>query len=359
MSIEYKKIRTFVQKGIDAYVKPIKTYFLEEAVKENDRAQDAENRIENEIEPLMSNIDNTQQILNTNIDTLESDATAQTNQMESTINAHLVAVNPHEDKLRQMLTISSTDPTAANGVNDSFWLTYLNPSVSWVVGAWSACTVECNGGVRNRSVNCVRNDGAVVVDSLCTAVGLSKPVSQEPCNTQPCLYLRTTTNSNCGFTCSHQPMCTAKTVNVDNTNGQYVHIGSFTLPNPKGYNYYWRFPFRVYDVSIWVKLAITSSVKPSITDIPMLCADYAPKSWNPPRITGFSAYRCELGFPNEQRNGSIWILARIPASYVGLDGNISAYLYTADRSNYSGNTLYFHSDEHSGTSDYCSRVCLG
>lgn len=360
MPIEYKKTRTFIQKGIDPYIQPIKKSFDIEFNRISAHAEAGNLRITNEIIPLENDIEQADIELTEDVDALESNLENRVSTFEAQFNQHLIALNPHQVKFKDVITtISSNDPNNTQGTNEDVWLSYLNPSYTWVVGTWAACSVKCGGGTRSRSVNCTRNDGTTVSDTFCINLGLTKPIASEVCNTAPCLYLRTVTNSNCGFTCGHQPMCTQRSINIDGTNGKYNFINSFTLANPGGSDYYWRFPFRVYDVFIWVKLAITSSVRPSITDIPMICADYAPKSWKPPRIQSFSAYYCELGFPNEQRNGSIWILARIPASYVGPDGNISCYIYTGEKKNYSGNMLYIHSDQHSGTNDYCSRVCLG
>lgn len=357
MPVKHKKASTFVRTGFDPYFEPLRKNFQIQFDKAVADIRIADQRITDELEPEAQVIEDTQIELDANISLTEQAITATADAIEPVLNNHISAINPHKVKLSQLITVKSVDPVTTQGSNGDIWLAYLQPSFVWSVSTWTACSVSCGGGVQTRTVQCLRNDGVVVQDETCIELISPKPVDQQVCNTQACIYLRTVTNSDCGFTCANQPMCTYRTYNVDNTNGQYNYIDSFALPN-NGLDYYWRFPFSVHDVAIWVKLAITSSIR-GMTDIPMLCADYAPKTWNPPRITSFSAYYCELSFPNEQTKGSIWIMARIPASYVGPDGLVNAYIYTGDRKNYSGNTVYVHNDPYTGTNDRCSRVCLG
>jgi hypothetical protein len=61
-------------------------------------------------------------------------------------------------------------------------------SYSWIAGDFGPCSVACGGGVQSRPVACLRGDGVVVDDSLCTT---PKPEEQLACNAQSC------TNTNC------------------------------------------------------------------------------------------------------------------------------------------------------------------
>lgn len=225
----------------------------------------------------------------------------------------------------------------------------------WETGAWGTCSAPCGGGTQTRISTCKRSDGFYKADSFCLDYS-SKPITSQVCNTQACLTVTTNTNSNCSFTCTTNVMCGSASYKVRNVH-QYFNLGTFTLSNPNRRDVYWKFIFRVYDVAIWVKMAIASSIV-GITDVPMVCADYAPKSWKPPRIQVFSAYYCELGFPNEQRNGTVWIIARIPGHLIGPDGRITGYLYSGDRRRYSGSTLYFHDNTHAPSLSRCSQACV-
>jgi hypothetical protein len=53
----------------------------------------------------------------------------------------------------------------------------------WAPGDWSACSVACGGGVRNRDVPCKDADGNVVDITLCADAGPA-PMLQESCSTQ-------------------------------------------------------------------------------------------------------------------------------------------------------------------------------
>lgn len=56
-------------------------------------------------------------------------------------------------------------------------------SYSWDTGAYGACSKDCGGGTRSRTVVCRRNDGTAVADSFCSG---TKPAASESCNTQAC-----------------------------------------------------------------------------------------------------------------------------------------------------------------------------
>lgn len=227
---------------------------------------------------------------------------------------------------------------------------------SWEVGAFGACSTSCGGGTQTRTVTCKRSDGLTKADNFCWDVG-TKPATSQVCNTQSCVVISGSgVDSSCGFDCGTTVMTGATTINIDYTNGVYNYIGTFNMSPSNGRDIVWRFPFSVYDVAIWVKLAISSSIR-GVTDVPMLCGWYGPTIWSPPRLTNMSSYYCDLSFPNEQRKASIWFLARIPNSYIGPEGNINTYIYTGERRNYSGNMMYFHNNMYFTSSYPYSRAC--
>jgi len=53
-------------------------------------------------------------------------------------------------------------------------------------GAWGQCSQDCGEGFRTRNVVCRNSQGAVVADSFCNNAGLTKPITQEPCNLGAC-----------------------------------------------------------------------------------------------------------------------------------------------------------------------------
>ena len=55
---------------------------------------------------------------------------------------------------------------------------------AYTVGQYGSCSESCGGGLRSRSVNCVRSDGQVVADTMCS--GSTKPPASQTCNSQPC-----------------------------------------------------------------------------------------------------------------------------------------------------------------------------
>lgn len=186
MPIDYKKTREFVEKGIDPYIQPIKKFFRFEFDKTHASALAADERITNEIIPMEQDIETARIELDQDLTALEQTLETNTNQLESQITSHLVAINPHQLRLVDLLTVSANDPTNAQGNNDQFWMSYLNPIYSWVVGSWSECSVSCGGGVQSRSVQCTRNDGMIVAESNCITAGLTKPATSRACNTQDC-----------------------------------------------------------------------------------------------------------------------------------------------------------------------------
>lgn len=65
------------------------------------------------------------------------------------------------------------------------------PTRNWVFTKGAAftatCSAECDGGFLYREVVCVDSFGNTLPDSGCTSVGLTRPVSSTPCNTQSCI----------------------------------------------------------------------------------------------------------------------------------------------------------------------------
>ena len=57
-------------------------------------------------------------------------------------------------------------------------------SYSWVPGSWSACSVNCGGGIQTRDISCTRNDGIIKSEKFCSDI--TKPITQQSCNTQAC-----------------------------------------------------------------------------------------------------------------------------------------------------------------------------
>lgn len=56
---------------------------------------------------------------------------------------------------------------------------------SWIPGEWSECSKSCGTGSRTRSVTCRNAEGLIVDDSFCTG---QKPEELSPCNTQACTF---------------------------------------------------------------------------------------------------------------------------------------------------------------------------
>jgi hypothetical protein len=58
------------------------------------------------------------------------------------------------------------------------------PTYAWITGDWGECSRICDGGWMSRTVQCRRGDGAIVADSYCA--GVAKPAPSQQCNTHPC-----------------------------------------------------------------------------------------------------------------------------------------------------------------------------
>lgn len=74
---------------------------------------------------------------------------------------------------------------------------------TWNVGGWGACSLNCGGGVRTRSVFCQDQNGTTVSDTNCNAA--AKPAASEACNTSACppvwTYAWQVTPGVCSVTC--------------------------------------------------------------------------------------------------------------------------------------------------------------
>lgn len=68
-------------------------------------------------------------------------------------------------------------------VSDNTFVITDSPVASWSVGAWSACSEPCDGGIRTHVVDCTDASGVVIPDSYCSG---AKPATTEPCNTHSC-----------------------------------------------------------------------------------------------------------------------------------------------------------------------------
>ncbi len=93
-------------------------------------------------------------------------------------------------------TRSVTCRTAADIIVDDSYCTGTKPEdtgtcnsqacsygYTWVTGSWGKCSEECGGGIQERSLGCLRDDGVYVPQSLCTE---TKPAVERACNTDEC-----------------------------------------------------------------------------------------------------------------------------------------------------------------------------
>jgi hypothetical protein len=75
----------------------------------------------------------------------------------------------------------------------------LSYTYSWEISNWSQCSAGCDGGIKTRTVSCLRSDGVFVSDASCPT---PKPNEEEACNTQACTYdWQTSAWSGCTATC--------------------------------------------------------------------------------------------------------------------------------------------------------------
>lgn len=83
-------------------------------------------------------------------------------------------------------------------------------SYSWSTGSWGTCSKTCGTGTQTRTVQCKRNDGQIVLDSLCTKYVGTKPATSQNCNTQSCETCLTKSYTS-SSTCSSLPMISSVT----------------------------------------------------------------------------------------------------------------------------------------------------
>lgn len=61
-------------------------------------------------------------------------------------------------------------------------------TIRWFAQPWGPCSKLCGGGTQSRVVQCVRDDGRVLPDSVCTKHVGAKPAVTQWCNTHTCTY---------------------------------------------------------------------------------------------------------------------------------------------------------------------------
>lgn len=63
------------------------------------------------------------------------------------------------------------------------------PTYSWKIGAWETCSSLCNSGLQTRSVTCISSVGNTTVQDV-NCGGVTKPITEQTCNTDPCVAAR-------------------------------------------------------------------------------------------------------------------------------------------------------------------------
>ncbi|XP_040896315.1 A disintegrin and metalloproteinase with thrombospondin motifs 7 [Toxotes jaculatrix] len=78
---------------------------------------------------------------------------------------------------------------------------YLRPCSMWKVGEWSKCSKNCESGIKSREVQCFdMRDQRPLRPFHCRAMS-SRPQTQLPCNSQPCLDWYTSSWGQCSEVC--------------------------------------------------------------------------------------------------------------------------------------------------------------
>lgn len=67
------------------------------------------------------------------------------------------------------------------------WLMWCFSPSRWFIGDWSECGKTCDGGIRTRTVLCIRKIGPAEEETLEDSHCLThRPIEQESCNNQSC-----------------------------------------------------------------------------------------------------------------------------------------------------------------------------
>ncbi|XP_077987002.1 cubilin-like [Glandiceps talaboti] len=93
------------------------------------------------------------------------------------------------------VTFHSNDNSVTSTGYQAFATFNTCPQFAWSPGAWSSCSVTCDGGVQTRTVQCLNSQSSEVAPTESLCAGTKPPVSQV-CNTQTCLCGQTLTNVN-------------------------------------------------------------------------------------------------------------------------------------------------------------------